>query len=135
MIERKHPLRIGPISPAASGPLYEQIVVAVRREVAAGRLNAGDSLPSVRVLAADLMVSVITVKRAYEELERDGILRRHQGLGSFVAETGRERAMASKRLEARDFLRAAIKVGREAGLSDEDLNGLFVGELSKGIER
>ena len=83
-------LRFGPISPAAAGPLYEQIVNAVKREIAAGRLSPGEALPSVRALAAELLVSLITIKRAYEELERDGIIYSRQGLGTFVADNGAE---------------------------------------------
>ena len=81
-------LRFGPISPAAPGPLYEQIVAAVKREIAAGRLLPGAALPSVRALAAELLVSLITIKRAYEELERAGIIYSRQGLGTFVADHG-----------------------------------------------
>jgi GntR family transcriptional regulator len=114
-------LRFGPISPAASGPLYEQIVLAVKREVAAGRLIPGDALPSVRALAAELLVSLITVKRAYEELERDGILFSRQGLGTFIADAGAEQARRDKRDTARQALRQAVAAGRQGGLSDKDL--------------
>lgn len=114
-------LKIGPISPAADGPLYEQIVAGVKREVGAGRLLPGAALPSVRALAADLLVSVITVKRAYEELERDGIIYSRQGLGTFIAETGAEETRRAARDAARQHLRAAAKAARDAGLSEKDL--------------
>src|ERR1700742_3737978 len=84
-------LALGPVSAAVTGPLYQQIVDAVKREVGAGRLAPGSVLPSFRVLAEDLLVSVITVKRAYEELEREGIIYRRKGLGTFVAESGHDR--------------------------------------------
>ena len=115
------PLRFGPISAAAPGPLYEQIVSAVKREVAAGRLLPGEPLPSVRVLAAELLVSLITVKRAYEELEREGILYSRQGLGTFIAEAGAEQTRRAKREAARTALRQAVATGREGGLTDKDL--------------
>jgi GntR family transcriptional regulator len=121
--------RFGPISPAAEGPLYEQIVAGVKREVAAGRIDPGEPLPSVRALAADLLVSVITVKRAYEELERDGVIYKRQGLGAFLAPAGIERLLAEKARAARDGLAAAIAAGREAGLSDNELLDLFKNEL------
>src|ERR1700742_5239959 len=98
-------LLFGPISAAAPGPLYEQVVAAVKREVAAGRLKAGDALPSLRTLAADLLVSLITVKRAYEELERDGVIYSRQGLGAFVADGGAARV----RREQRDQAQAALR--------------------------
>src|SRR5579862_7044109 len=109
------PLRFGPISPAAAGPLYEQIVAAVKREVSAGRLKPGDPLPSVRALAAELLVSLITVKRAYDELERDGILYSRQGLGTFIADAGAEQTRRDKRDTVRTALRQAVAAGREGG--------------------
>ncbi len=75
----------GPISPAATGPLYQQIVNGFKREIGEARLSGGTPLPSFRLLAEQLLVSIITVKRAYEELERDGIIYRRQGIGTFVA--------------------------------------------------
>src|SRR6186713_1489799 len=89
-------LQLGPISPAAPGALYQQIVDAVKREVAAGRLEPGSPLPSFRLLAEEMMVSLITVKRAYEELEREGIIYRRQGLGTFVSERGDDRSRKVK---------------------------------------
>ncbi|HVW73953.1 MAG TPA: GntR family transcriptional regulator [Rhizomicrobium sp.] len=115
------PLRFGPISPAAPGPLYEQIVTAVKREIASGRLSPGDALPSVRALAAELLVSLITTKRAYEELERDGIIFSRQGLGTFVAETGAREIARARREQARASMAQAVRDGRAAGLSDKDL--------------
>lgn len=79
--------QIGPISSANSAPLYQQVVEGVIREVRAGRLKAGESMPSLRELSAEQMVSMITVKRAYEELERMGMIYRRQGLGTFVSES------------------------------------------------
>jgi GntR family transcriptional regulator len=112
------------ISPAASGALYEQIIEGIQREISAGRLRPGDALPSFRQLAADLMVSVITVKRAYEELERGGILYRRQGLGTFVAETGRDRNREARQAEASQLFQAAIASARQAGLSDREIVSL-----------
>lgn len=124
-------LSFGPISPAAPGPLYEQIVAAVKREVAAGRLRPGDALPSLRALAAELMVSLITVKRAYEELERDGVIFSRQGLGAFVAAAGGERLREQNAGAARAALRAAVAAGRAAGLDDADLRALLNGILTE----
>jgi GntR family transcriptional regulator len=114
-------LLIAPLSPAASGTLYEQIVNGLKREVSEGRLPAGTLLPSFRGLAADLLVSVITVKRAYEELEREGIIYRRQGLGTFVAEAAGDRSRAVKTERARDLLRDAVREASEAGLKEKDI--------------
>jgi GntR family transcriptional regulator len=122
-------LRLGPISAAIPGPLYQQIVAAVKREVGAGRLAPGSALPSFRVLAEELLVSVITVKRAYEELEREGIVYRRQGIGTFVAEAGHDRTRAAHRAHAERAIVAAIDAGRDAGMSDRELLQAFRGAL------
>jgi len=72
MANDRKKLLLGPISPAAPGALYQQIVDGLKREISEGRLKPGEPLPSFRALAEDLLVSLITVKRAYEELERRG---------------------------------------------------------------
>ena len=115
---------IGPISPAADGALYQQIVDRIKREIAEGRLKPGSALPSFRVLAEDLLVSVITVKRAYEELERAGIIYRRQGLGTFVAEHGHDRSREAKLTTAKDLLRAGFREAAEAGLKPTELIAL-----------
>src|ERR1700690_932195 len=102
MAHDRKSLLIGPISPAADGALYQQIVDRLKREVSEGRLKPGAALPSFRRLAEELLVSVITVKRAYEELERDGIIFRRQGLGTFVAQEGHDRSRET-RLAAAKF--------------------------------
>lgn len=112
---------IGPISPAAEGALYQQIVDRLKREVSEGRLKPGEPLPSFRQLAEDLLVSVITVKRAYEELEREGIIFRRQGLGTFVAEQGRDRSREAKLTAAKELLRQGFREAAEAGLKPADL--------------
>lgn len=127
-------LRIGPISAAAPGPLYQQIVDAVKREIAAGRIAPGSALPSFRALAESLLVSLITVKRAYEELERDGVIYRRQGLGSFVTVRGADRIRAEQRKTARQAILAAVAAGRQGGLSDAEILDFFKEELRKQPE-
>jgi len=122
-------LSLGPISAAAAGPLYQQIVDGIKREVLANRLTAGSALPSYRVLAEQLLVSLITVKRAYEELEREGITFSRQGLGTFVAARGNDRTRADRRAMALDALRSAISAGRQAGITDRELVQLLRDEL------
>ena len=117
----KNSLLIGPISPAADGALYQQIVDGIKREIAEERLQPGAALPSFRQLAEDLLVSVITVKRAYEELERDGIIFRRQGLGTFVAEGGHDRSRETKLAAAKELLRQGFREAGEAGLEPNEL--------------
>ena len=113
-----------PISPAA-GPLYQQIVDGFKREISEGRLTQGAALPSFRQLAAEMMVSVITVKRAYEELERDGIILRRQGLGTFVAHNCDDLSRQLKVERARTLMREALREADEAGLSPEEVAKLL----------
>jgi GntR family transcriptional regulator len=128
-------LALGPISAAVPGSLYQQIVDAVKREIGAGRLAPGSALPSFRVLAEELVVSVITVKRAYEELEREGIIYRRKGLGTFVAEAGHDRTRASLRASAEAAITRAIQAGREAGMSDRELLQTFKDALKPAPSR
>ena len=72
------------ISNSSGSPLYEQIEEQIKSQIMAGELAEGDALPSMRVLAKDLKISIITTKRAYEELERDGFIVSVTGKGSFV---------------------------------------------------
>jgi GntR family transcriptional regulator len=118
-------LIIPPVSPAAPGALYEQIVAGFKKEISAGRLEPGSALPSFRTLAEDLLVSVITVKRAYEELEREGIIFRKQGLGTFVAAQGDNRTREGKEEAARRLFEKAVIEGIEAGLSAREISELF----------
>ncbi len=74
------------LSQADGRPLYLQIIEQVRQRVAIGDLRPSEEIPSIRQLASDLSVSVITVKRAYLELERDGVIITRQGKGSFIAD-------------------------------------------------
>ena len=113
------------ISAAKPGPLYQQIIDGLKKEVSEGRLAPGTPLPSFRGLAEELLVSVITVKRAYEELERDGIIYRRQGLGTFVADAAHDRSREVKKKRAIALLRDAVREGTEAGLSARDIARLL----------
>ena len=121
MLNDRKSLLIGPISPAADGALYQQIVDQLKREISEGRLKPGATLPSFRTLAEDLLVSVITVKRAYEELEREGIIYRRQGLGTFVADHGYDRSREAKLNTAQELFREAAREAAEAGLKPVEI--------------
>ena len=110
-------VQVGPISAAAPGALYQQIVAGFKREIGEGRLSGDMPLPSFRLLAEQLLVSIITVRRAYEELEREGIIYRRQGLGTFVAADGRRRSREAKKKHAETMIQTAVQEAREAGLS------------------
>lgn len=124
-------LTIPPISSAAPAALYQQVIDGIKREIAEGRLRPGAALPSFRALAEDLLVSVITVKRAYEELEREGIIYRKQGLGTFVADRGDAITREAKRHEANDQLGAALQLCLDAGMNDVEIIDAVSGHLHK----
>jgi GntR family transcriptional regulator len=121
MASERKPWLIGPISAAADGALYQQIVDRIKREISEGRLKPGATLPSFRVLAEGLLVSIITVKRAYEELEREGIIYRRQGLGTFVADLGHDRSREAKLTVAQELFREAAREAAEAGLKNSEI--------------
>ena len=108
------------ISQTDPRPLYLQIKEQIRHRVAVGELKAGDEIPSIRALAADTRVSVITVKRAYLELELEGVIQTRQGRGSFVAE-GVDLGERLKEQELDQHLEAAVRVAALLRLDDEQL--------------
>ena len=108
------------ISQADARPMYLQILEQIRARIAAGDWPAGRELPSIRALAADLNVSVITVKRAYLELESEGVIVTRHGKGSFVAET-RNLAGEIQGRKLDEHLQAAAAIARQLGLSPEEL--------------
>ena len=109
------------ISNSSGQPIYEQIVQQIKSLIILGKLNEGDPLPSMRLLAKELRISVITTKRAYEELEREGFIVSLTGKGSFVAEKNQE------------FIREAhlkkIEEKFEEILDDAKLCGIDLDEL------
>lgn len=108
------------ISDSSGRPLYEQIAGQIRSQVLAGTLPGGTQLPSIRLLARELQVSIITTKRAYEELERDGILRTVAGRGTFVCEHTPERRREMHGDEVKEALRAAARKAKNGGMEAED---------------
>lgn len=109
------------ISNADSTPIYEQIVRQVQKLIVTGMMEAGHALPSIRKLALDLQISVITSKRAYDELERDGYINTVSGKGSFVAEQSQELLSEKKMKQVEDILSEAVKEANALGISLEDM--------------
>jgi GntR family transcriptional regulator len=108
------------ISQTDARPMYLQIVEQIRQRVAAGDWPAGQELPSIRALAADLRVSVITVKRAYLDLESEGVIVTRHGKGSFVADAqGLAKDMRLAQLDA--HLAAAGEIARSLAMTEVDL--------------
>ena len=114
------------ISNANDKPIYEQIYTQIRNQILSGALPPGQALPSIRALAKDLRVSVITTKRAYEELERDGYINTVAGKGCFVAEQNLELAKENSLREIEEHLQTALELGRQCGLTAEDLRSMLL---------
>lgn len=106
-------------------PIYEQICTQIKDQILSGALQAGEMLPSIRTLAKDLRISVITTKRAYEELETQGFLTTVAGKGSFVAEGNRDLLRQSRLSEVEDCLRQAAEKARACQLDNTALVRLF----------
>lgn len=109
------------ISPQDPTPLYAQIVEQMKRQIADGTLQADEQLPSIRNLAKQLEVSVITTKRAYEELEREGLIYSIHGRGSFVQAQTNYVKTEWLRLAFEQKCEALIQEGRALGLSNEEM--------------
>lgn len=113
------------ISNASSDPIYDQIYKQVRNLIIMGELESGAILPSIRNLARELKISVITTKRAYEELERDGFIATVAGKGSFVSTQNTE-LLKEKRLQLiEQKMLEIIEEGREMGITLEELQEML----------
>jgi GntR family transcriptional regulator len=121
------------LSLADRRPLYLQIVEQIRRRVAAGDLPPGAELPSIRQLAADLRVSVITTKRAYSELEREGVIVTRQGKGSLVSDRP-YLSNALREQELEKFLQQVVSAGKSLGLTAAELQERIAAAFSQEPE-
>ncbi len=102
-------------------PIYDQIASQIKAQIIAGRLSQGEALPSIRLLARELRISVITTKRAYEELEREGYIYTVPGKGSFVSGVDAEllREENLKKIEA--LLLEALELAESCGIGTDEL--------------
>ena len=101
--------------------LYEQIYAQIKNQILDGTLKEGEPLPTIRGLAKDLRISVITTSRAYSDLERDGYIYSVVGKGSFVAERNREFIRERNLQEMEEYLTKAIEISNRCGMSQEQL--------------
>ena len=109
------------ISNASGKPIYDQIRDQLKSKIISGELKEGDALPSMRLLAKELRISVITTKRAYEELEREGFIISVTGKGSFVASKNTEFIREEQLRKIEDYLQRVIELSVGCGLTQEDL--------------
>lgn len=109
------------IANSSNDPIYEQIYQQIKNQIMKGDLQPGDVLPSIRMLAKELQISVITTKRAYEELERDGYITTVAGKGSFVSEQNEELLVERKRQFIEDKLEEVVNESKILNISLEEL--------------
>lgn len=106
-------------------PIYEQIAKQLREKIIDRTLSVGEALPSIRSLAADLKISVITTKRAYEELEKEGLIYSVPGKGFFVDDPDLQYLEEKQTLGIEDELCSIIKKAQDAGLSREEIKEMI----------
>ena len=113
------------ISNSSDKPIYEQIAMQIKSLIMDGTLSAGEALPSMRALAKDLHISVITVQRAYEDLARDGFIETVSGKGSFVASQNKEFIQEEQLRIAEELLEKVAIIGRTHGISYEQMANIL----------
>lgn len=105
-------------------PIYEQITSQIKNMILTGGLKEGEALPSMRLLAKELRISVITTKRAYEDLERDGFIETVVGKGSFVAKKNTQFIREEILRVAQEHIRKAVDAAKSGGVSAAELHEL-----------
>lgn len=114
-------------------PIYDQIFSQIKEQILSGALEENAPLPSIRGLAKDLQVSVITTKRAYDELEREGFIYTQPGKGSFAAPRNRELLRERTLLEIQGHMAEILRLGRLCNLSSEELMEMLRLEMEENL--
>lgn len=102
-------------------PIYAQIVEQIKAQILSGALHEGEAIPSMRLLAKELRISVITTKRAYEELEREGFITSVTGRGSFVSPLNREMLLEENLRKIEQALMQAVSLAQQSGIERQKL--------------
>ena len=113
------------ISNSGNLPIYEQITNQIKDRIMRGELRGGEALPSMRALAKDLHISVITTKRAYEELERSGFIHTVVGRGSFVSDANTEVMKEEQYRKIEETLTEGVRLAKQSGISCEELQEIL----------
>lgn len=113
------------ISNASGKPIYEQIYTQIKNSIISGELSPGDALPSIRALAKDLRISVITTTRAYDELERNGFIDRVPGKGCYVAEKNLELVREAHLKQIEDLMSEIVELAAGCSLTEEEAVGML----------
>ncbi len=106
-------------------PIYEQIVDQIKKLISQNELKANDALPSVRALSKELKISALTVKKAYDFLEEEGLTKTIRGKGTFVLDANKEIILEEVKKEIENLLEKAIEKAHHAGVGDDELHDIF----------
>ena len=113
------------ISNSSSVPIYEQIKKTIINQILEGELNEDELLPSIRVLAQDIKISAMTIKKAYDELEKEGYLKSIQGKGTFVAPKNTEIAKEQAQKDIEDYIEKIVAISNRFEIYENDVIEMF----------
>ena len=113
------------ISNSSSVPIYEQIKQSIINQILDGELNEDELLPSIRVLAQDIKISAMTIKKAYDELEKEGYLKSIQGKGTFVAPKNTELAKEQAQKDIENYIEKIVAISNRFEIDENDVIEMF----------
>ncbi len=113
------------ISNSSSVPIYEQIKKSIINQILEGELKEDELLPSIRVLAQDIKISAMTIKKAYDELEREGYLKSIQGKGTFVAPKNTELAKEQAQKDIEKYIEKIVTISKRFEINENDVIEMF----------
>lgn len=113
------------ISNSSSVPIYEQIKKSIINQILEGELNEDELLPSIRVLAGDIKISAMTIKKAYDELEKEGYLKSIQGKGTFVAPKNTELAKEQAQKDIEKYIERIVDISNRFDIDENDVIEMF----------
>ena len=109
------------VSPLNPDPMYKQVADQIKDAIASGQLKPEDKLPSIREMSSELKISIITIKRAYSDLENENYIYTRPGMGSFVADINREKLRTEKLDEFGQEIKKLLKTGEKFGITADDV--------------
>jgi GntR family transcriptional regulator len=109
------------VSPMNPDPMYKQVADQIKDAIASGQLKPDEKLPSIREMSTELKISIITIKRAYSDLENENYIYTRPGMGSFVADINREKLRAEKLDEFKQEIKKLLKTGEKFGITADNV--------------
>lgn len=109
------------VSPLNPDPMYKQVADQIKDAIASGQLKPEDKLPSIREMSSELKISIITIKRAYSDLENENYIYTRPGMGSFVADINREKLRTEKLDEFGQEIKKLLKTGEKFAITADDV--------------